>query len=59
MQPCRVVSQRVEGEYELWAYRSWLDQHSQVGPIAEYDSRIYDGKLRDDEHQRSKSLGPR
>ena len=30
-----------------------VDEKLMHGPIAEYDKRIYEGRLRDDEHQRS------
>lgn len=30
------------------------DPHDYHGPIAEYDLRVRHGKLRDDEHQRSR-----
>ena len=41
--------------YSLLLKRNHVDRRFQQGPIAEYDNRIYNGRLRDDEHQRSAS----
>lgn len=45
-----------EAMLNIWAVKKLttaVERHPASGPIAEYDSRIYNGTLRDDDHQRS------